>query len=94
MAAKLKPSDYVYPPGSPLGGKRGAYPINTKARARNALSRAAQPQTKGSYPTVARKVRQRWGEAIASTSRSRGSVNTPGPRGKNTASGRSQMRRR
>jgi hypothetical protein len=56
----LSPSSFVYPPGSQLGGSRGLYPINTRARARNALSRAAQPQTRGSYAAVERAVNRKW----------------------------------
>lgn len=40
------------------------YPIDTKARARNALARAAQKGTSGSYAHVARAVRKRYGSAI------------------------------
>lgn len=56
----LPKSAFVYPPGTTLGGRRGLYPINTVARARNALARAAQPQTRGTYRTVERKVNRRW----------------------------------
>lgn len=57
---RLAKSAFVYPPGTRLGGRRGLYPINTLKRARNALARAAQSQTRGSYATVARKVKARW----------------------------------
>lgn len=56
----LSKSDFVYPPGSQLGGRRGLYPVNTPRRARNALARAAQPQTRGSYAAVERKVNRRF----------------------------------
>ena len=47
----------AYPKSSRVGGKgRNAYPLDTKARARNALARAAQSRTAGSYRTVERKV--------------------------------------
>lgn len=46
---RLKASSFAYP-------KARKYPINTKARARNALARAAQSGTAGSYATVERKV--------------------------------------
>jgi hypothetical protein len=47
----------AYPKSSRVGGKgRNAYPLDTKARARNALARAAQSKTSGSYRTVERKV--------------------------------------
>jgi hypothetical protein len=57
---RLAPSQFVYPPGRGLGGRRGMYPINTVARARNALARAAQPQTAGSYAVVERAVNRRY----------------------------------
>jgi len=47
------------------------YPINTLARARNALARAAQKKTRGSYATVAAAVRRRYGSRIASLSKSK-----------------------
>ena len=56
---RLPDSAFAYP-------KQRKYPIDTKRRARNALSRAAQHQTSGSYAHVARAVRRRWGKAIAS----------------------------
>lgn len=49
----LPASDFVYP-------EKEAYPVDTKARARNALARAAQSKTSGSYETVARKVRSKY----------------------------------
>ena len=59
--ANLKPGSYVYGPKSAVGGKgRKAYPIDTKARARNALSRAAQSRTGGSYAKVERAVNRRY----------------------------------
>ena len=57
-----------------------SYPIDTKKRARNALARAAQPGTKGSYSHVARAVRKRYGNSIASVGRKRGTVSRPGYR--------------
>lgn len=55
--ASLPASRVAYPKGSPVGGKgRNAYPLDTKARARSALSRSAQKGTSGSYRTVERKV--------------------------------------
>jgi hypothetical protein len=55
--ATLAASRVAYPKRSAVGGKgRNAYPLDTKARARNALSRAAQKGTAGSYRTVERKV--------------------------------------
>lgn len=53
----LPASKVGYPKSSRVGGKgRNAYPLDTKARARNALARAAQRGTAGSYRTIERKV--------------------------------------
>lgn len=52
-AKKLPASAFAYP-------KSRAYPINTPARARAALSRAAQRNTSGSYAHVARAVKRRY----------------------------------
>ena len=61
MSAKrrrsLPSSSFAYP-------RTRKYPIDTKARARNALARAAQSKTSGSYAHVARRVRARYGSAI------------------------------
>lgn len=70
---RLPNSAFAYP-------SRRAYPINTKARARNALSRAARSDTTGSYPHVARAVRRRYGNGIASVGSKRGTVTRPGKR--------------
>ena len=40
--------------------KQRKYPIDTPKRARNALARAAQSKTTGSYRTVERKVNKRY----------------------------------
>ena len=72
-AKRLPNSAFAYP-------SRRAYPINTKARARNALARAAQSGTSGTYQHVARAVRRRYGNAVASVGRSRGTVSRPGYR--------------
>jgi hypothetical protein len=56
------------------------YPIDTPARARNALARAAQPQTSGSYSTVAKAVRARYGNRIPTVGRARGTVTHAGYR--------------
>ena len=59
--AGLSRGSYVYGPKSLVGGKgRKSYPIDTKARARNALSRAAQSKTGGSYRKVERAVNRRY----------------------------------
>ena len=60
----LPKRDFAYP-------RTRSYPIDTKARARNALARAAQSGTKGSYAHVARAVRRRWGSAIKSVAKKR-----------------------
>lgn len=52
-ASKLPASSFVYK-------KKRKYPINTKARARSALSRAAQRGTYGSTSTVRRAVLKRY----------------------------------
>ena len=58
------------------------YPIDTKKRARNALARAAQSGTSGTYAHVARAVRKRYGNSVASVGRKRGTVTSPGYRQK------------
>jgi hypothetical protein len=51
------------------------------SRQRNKLpDRAAQPQTSGTYPTIARKVRTRMGSKIPTVSKSKGTVSRPGLR--------------
>ena len=59
---RLPSSAFAYP-------KKRAYPINTKARARNALARSAQKGTSGSYSHVAAAVRKRYGSAIPSVAK-------------------------
>jgi len=76
---KLPASAFVYPPSSRVGGKgRGLYPIDTKARAKNALARSAQKGTAGSYSTVAKAVRKRYGNSVASVGKNKGTVSRPG----------------
>jgi hypothetical protein len=58
--AALPKTAFVYPPGSRVGGTKGKYPIDTKKRARAALSYAARHDTAGSYRTVKAKVRKRY----------------------------------
>ena len=59
--ANLPRGSYVYGPTSRVGGKgRKAYPIDTPARARNALARAAQSKTGGTYARVERAVVRRY----------------------------------
>jgi len=69
----LPSSAFAYP-------SQRKYPIDTKARARNALARAAQSNTFGSYSHVARKVRAKWGNSIASVGPKKGTVSRPGMR--------------
>lgn len=67
---RLPASAFVYP------GKR-AYPINDKAHARAALSRAAQKKTSGSYAHVAAAVNRKFpglAKRKTSTTRRRGST--------------------
>jgi len=59
--ARLPRGAYVYGPSSSVGGKgRKSYPIDTPARARAALSRAAQRGTSGTYAKVERAVVRRY----------------------------------
>ena len=69
----LPSSAFAYP-------RRRKYPIDTPARARNALARAAQSGTSGSYRHVARAVRRRYGNRIASVGPARGTITGPGYR--------------
>jgi len=63
--ASLKSSDFAYP-------RTRSYPIDTKKRARNALARANQSGTSGTYAHVAAAVRRKWGSAIKSVTGKRG----------------------
>lgn len=67
----LKPSQFAYP-------KQRKYPIDTVARAKNALARAAQSGTSGSYRHVARAVRRKWGNKVVSVGPARGTTSRPG----------------
>lgn len=69
--SKLPASAFAYP-------KQRKYPINTVARARNALARAAQSKTSGSYPHVAKAVRAKYGNKVATVGPARGTVSAPG----------------
>ncbi|MEX3950594.1 hypothetical protein AB4Y45_25515 [Paraburkholderia sp. EG287A] len=51
--ARIKPSNFAFP-------SKRAYPINTIARARNALARVAQHGTPSQQRTVQRAVARRW----------------------------------
>lgn len=50
---KIKPKNFAMP-------KSKSYPIQDKAHARNALARAAQSKTKGSYKAIAAKVHAKY----------------------------------
>lgn len=67
----LPASAFAYP-------KQRKYPIDTLARAKNALARAAQSHTSGSYSTVAKKVRAKYGNKVASVGPKRGTTSRPG----------------
>ena len=59
--ANLPRGSYVYGPKSSVGGRgRKSYPIDTRARARAALSRAAQSKTGGSYARVEKAVNRKY----------------------------------
>jgi hypothetical protein len=72
-AKNLPSSAFAYP-------RTREYPINTLKRARNALARAAQPGTSGSYSHVARAVKRRYGARVASVGGPRGTTSRPGMR--------------
>lgn len=69
--SKLPKSAFAYP-------SKRAYPINTPRRAKNALARAGQSGTSGTYQHVARAVRKRYGNRIASVGPAKGTVSRPG----------------
>lgn len=71
--SKLPASAFAYP-------KTRQYPINTKRRAKAALSRAGQSGTSGTYSHVARAVRKRYGNAIASVGKRKGTTTKAGYR--------------
>ena len=71
--SKLPRSAFAYP-------SKRAYPINTPARARSALARAASSHNAGTYQHVAQAVRRRYGNRIASVGRTRGTITRPGYR--------------
>jgi len=77
----LPRSAFAYP-------SKRAYPIDTLARARNALSRAAQANTSGTYQHVARKVRAKWGNRVSTVGPKRGTVTRPGHRRSGSRRGR------
>ena len=83
---RLPDSAFAYP-------STRSYPIDTVKRARNALARAAQKGTKGSYAHVARAVRRRYGNKVATVGRKRGTVSGPGYRRKRKGGGKRGGRR-
>lgn len=83
---RLPKSAFAYP-------KQRKYPIDTPKRARNALARASQSKTSGTYTHVARAVRRRYGNKIASVGRAKGTVSGPGYR-RRTRAGASSRRTR
>jgi hypothetical protein len=77
----LKPRDRNRLPSSAFAyPKTRRYPIDTVARARSALARAAQPQTKGSYALVAKAVRSKYGDKVATVGKSKGVLHRAGYR--------------
>jgi 2-hydroxychromene-2-carboxylate isomerase len=74
-AGKLPASAFAYP-------KQRKYPINTLKRARAALAYAARGGTFGSYEHVARRVRAKYGNKVASVGRAKGTLSRPGRKGK------------
>ena len=86
-ASKLPASAFAYP-------SKRKYPINTKKRARNALARAKQRGTFGSYSHVAKAVRKRYGNKIASVGRKKGTVSRPGYKRKTRRKTTARRRRR
>lgn len=83
---ELSPSDFAYP-------KERKYPIQTPKQARNALARAAQKGTSGSYRHVAEKVRAKHGNKVATVGKKRGTTSKPGYR-KTSHASHSRGRRR
>jgi hypothetical protein len=71
--AKLARSAFAYP-------SRRAFPINTVGRARSALARARMSSNAATYPHVARAVRRRYGNRVASVGPRRGTLARPGYR--------------
>jgi hypothetical protein len=85
--SKLPDSAFAYP-------KKRKYPINTVKRARNALARAKQRGTFGSYSHVARAVRRRHGNRVGTVGRKRGTVSSPGYRRRRRRRTTTRRRRR
>ena len=70
---KLKRNQFAIP-------SKRAYPIDTKKRARNALARSAQDNTSSNYQQVAKAVRRKYGDSIATVGKTKGTVTHPGYR--------------
>lgn len=69
--ATARRANYAYPRGAGKDrGKRPSYPINTLKRARNALQRAAQPNTAGTVSHVKAALRAKGGSYRALANRS------------------------
>lgn len=71
--SRLPRSAFAYP-------SRRAFPINTVGRARSALARARMSSNRATYQHVARAVRRRYGNRVASVGPRRGVVSRPGYR--------------
>lgn len=67
----LPDSAFAYP-------RTRKYPIDTVARARNALARAAQSGTRGTYAHVAKAVRAKHGDKVATVGPTYGRTTQPG----------------
>jgi hypothetical protein len=70
---KLPDSAFAYP-------KTRRFPIDTVSRARNALSRAAQSHTAGSYAHVAAAVRKKHGDKVSTVGPTKGVLHRAGHR--------------
>jgi len=72
---RLKAASFAYP-------KTRKYPIHDLKHARNALARAASSKNSGTYSHVARAVRRKYGNRVASVGPRRGTTARPGYRRK------------
>lgn len=71
--SRLPDSAFAYP-------RTRQYPINTLPRARAALAFAARRTTSGTYEHVARAVRRKWGDRVATVGPTKGTTTRPGKR--------------
>src|SRR5262245_29709205 len=78
---RLPASSFAYP-------RQRKYPIDTIGRARNALSRASQSNTFGTYSHVAKAVRRRYGNRVATVGPKKGTISGPGLRRRGQRRGR------